>query len=120
VNKRQFMDCRTCADVGYHTSEDGCLNFIEQQGEQHMSYAKETVDANAFRDAIHEAVGPYIEADCGPFQHMDIVNAILAMPEMQALRAEIERLRAAGDALAEVADEWPELVEAWKEARREQ
>ena len=46
-------------------------------------------------------------------------DAILAMPEMQEMLAEIVRLRDAGDALAEVADEWPELVKAWQEARRE-
>ncbi len=41
------------------------------------------MSGNAFRDAIHEAVGPYIETDCGPFQHMDIVDSVLDMPEIQ-------------------------------------
>lgn len=55
------------------------------------------VSGDAFRDAIYEAVAPYIEDNCGPFQHMDIVDALFDMPEMQAMLAkdaEIERLRA--------------------------
>lgn len=39
-----------------------------------------------FRYEIYQTVGSYIETNCSPFQHGDIVDAILDMPEMEAIR----------------------------------
>ena len=80
--KRQFMDCRTCADVGYHTGVDGCLNLIAQQGDGSV--------VSGFRDAIADALATG-DADWSPspFAREDApeqAKMILAMPEMQAVR----------------------------------